>query len=120
MTVLNEFLQKSAQLYKYLVEYMDDKETRSDVIQRINEMLNERGELVNRLRNEQFRYDEKNKMHVTLFELDKGIREKLDSIMGYVKEDLKELHQMKKNEIQYIDPYSQLRSSNSRYFDGKK
>ena len=120
MTKLNEFLQKSAQLYKFLVDYKDDPATRSQSIEKINELLNERGKLVEELKKEQFRYDETNKMHTTLFELDKGIRVKLDEIMNNVKMDMKDLQNVKRNEIQYIDPYSEVRNLNSRYFDGKK
>ena len=59
-------------------------------------------------------------MHMTLFELDKGIREKLDIIMQSIKDDIKDVQKSKKVERQYIDPYGDVRQLNSRYYDGKK
>jgi flagellar protein FliT len=118
--MLNNFLQKSAFLYKFLVEVKDDVENRSKNIEIINRMLAERGEVVEQLRVEGFQFDEKNTMHKTLLELDKGIREKLDDLMDSIKNDMKELQRIKKYERQYIDPYEDIRQLNARYFDGKK
>jgi flagellar protein FliT len=118
--MLNDFLQKSALLYKFLIEVKDDVENRSENIEKINHMLGERGEIVAQLKSNGFCFDENNSVHYTLLELDKGIREKLDYLMESIKSDMKDLQQLKKYERQYIDPYEDIRHLDARYFDGKK
>jgi flagellar protein FliT len=120
MSTIEQFLQKSAQLYKLLVDSQNDLDHRTENIERINLLLNERGKVVEKLKEEQFKYDASNKMHATLKELDNGIHEKLNVIMDTIKSDLTDLQKSKQKEMQYIDPYSELRGLNSRYYDGKK
>lgn len=117
--MLNELLQKSAQLLKVLVEIAEQKE-RPENLDKITTLLDERGVIIEKIKQGGFRYDESNKMHTTLFELDKGIREKLDIIMQSIKDDIKDVQKSKKFERQYIDPYGDVRHLNARYYDGKK
>ena len=117
--MINDYLQKSAQLYKRLTE-ITQQEEQPDSLQEILDLLDERGLLVEQLKQQGFRYDETNKMHKTLFELDRGIHEKLNVLMDSVKDSIKDLQKAKKVERQYIDPYGDIRQLNARYFDGKK
>ena len=119
MDILNKYLQTSAKLFKHLTD-IPDGENRTSYIEAINRLLDERGDLINQLKDSNFRYDEKNKIHLTLFELDKGIRERLVLVMEAVKEDIKDFQNTKKHERQYIDPYEGLRTIEGRYYDGKK
>ncbi|MEO4054189.1 flagellar protein FliT [Solibacillus sp. CAU 1738] len=117
--ILTNYLQTSAQLFKYLTQIPTGEE-RTEYINKINEYLDERGKLVDQLKQFNFKYNETIKMHQTLFELDKGIQERLAIVMEVVKEDIKELQNTKKHEQQYIDPYESLRILEGRYYDGKK
>ena len=117
--MLNNYLQKSAQLYKHLTSIPDD-EKRTEYIEKINQLLDERGELVIKLQESNFQFDDTIKTHKILFELDKGIQERLILVMDAVKDDIKELQNTKKHERQYIDPYENLRALEGRYYDGKK
>ena len=117
--ILTDYLQKSAQLFKFLTQ-MPTGQERTKYIKTINEYLDERGKQVEQLKEINFQYDETNKTHQTLLELDKGIQERLALVMEAVKEDIKNLQNAKKHEQQYIDPYESLRILEGRYYDGKK
>lgn len=119
MAVLNDYMQISAQLYKHLATIAPAEE-RLEYIEKINEMLDKRGELVEQLKSSGFEYNPEERTHQTLFELDKGIRERLDSVMSAIKTDIKDLNNTKKHESQYIDPYKDVRLVEGRYFDNKK
>jgi flagellar protein FliT len=117
--MVNDYLQISAQLYKHLTTVPVGEE-RSEYIKKINDLLDQRGEAINALQQSDFKYDENNNIHQTLFELDKGIQLRLKLVMDEVKNDIKELNNTKKNERHYIDPYEDLRTIEGRYYDGKK
>lgn len=117
--ILSDYLQISAKVFKDLTQIPTGDE-RTEFISEINEQLDERGKIVDQLKQFNFKYDELNKIHQTLFELDKGIQERLALVMEAVKEDIREMQNAKKNEQQYIDPYQNLRSLEGRYYDGKK
>lgn len=117
--LLTSYMQISAQLYKYLTQIPTGEE-RTDYTNKINDYLDDRGKLVDQIKQFNFKYDETNKTHQTLFELDKGIQERLSKVLDVVKEDIKELNNSKKHEQHYIDPYESLRTLEGRYYDGKK
>lgn len=117
--MFNEYLQKSAQLFKHLT-IIPEGENRTEYVEKINQLLDERGELVINLKKTGFKFNPEDKTHNTLFELDKGIQERLALVMDAVKNDIKDLQNTKKNERHYIDPYENLRILEGRYYDGKK
>lgn len=119
MDLISQMLQVSANLYKYLIE-IPTGDKRTEYIDKINNMLNERGQLVELLKQDGFQFDPTNKTHAILLELDKGIRERLDNVMNQVKTDMKNLINSKKHEMQYINPYSNVRVMDGRYYDKKK
>lgn len=114
-----QLLQLSAKLYK-LLETVPRGEQRDDFIQEVERQLDERGEVVVQLSEKGFQLDPNNKVHIMLIELDKGIRERLDAIMEEVKSDMKTLQSAKKNEKQYMNPYSSVRIMDGMYYDKKK
>ena len=116
---MQEFLQVSAKLYKHLTSIPTGDE-RSVYIVEIEKYLKERGCLVEKLKQEGFKYDSENQSHVILYELDLGINERLNKVYTVVKDDIKDLYNAKRHEMQYIDPYEKLRNLDGRYFDGKK
>lgn len=119
MTTEQRLLQISAKLYQQL-ESVPKSENRAELIQDINRLLDERGEMLELILQEGFQIDPQNKIHSMLIELDKGIRERLSTIMNIVKSDMRNLQTAKKNERQYINPYSSVRAMDGRYYDKKK
>ena len=118
-TVLKAYLQVSATIFKKLTD-VPKSEERDEYVKSINSLLDTRGTYVEQLKEQGFKYDKENPVHVTLYELDKGIQERLNQVLEVIKEDFKNLYNAKRNEMHYIDPYDNLRNLESRYFDSKK
>lgn len=116
---IQDLLQISAKLYELLAS-PPKGEDRDDYIEEIDQHLDERGSIVDELRTLGFQMDPSNKTHLLLASLDKGIRERLDQVMLQVKEDMKSIQNAKKNEKQYMNPYSSVRSMDGKYYDSKK
>ena len=119
MDELNLFLQKSANLFK-LLTVKPEEVYREEYIEEIHKMLDEREEIIQSLKQVGFKYDENNSQHKLLYELDSGIKERLNKFMDEIKDDIKELNLAKQKEIQYISPYQDLVNREGRYYDGKK
>ena len=119
MENIQQLLQISAKLLKHLTEIPKGEE-RSTYIDEINLMLDERGTLIEKLRQEGFVMESENKLHETLVQLDKSIRKRLDTVMKIVKQDMKDLQNSKKNEKQYMNPYSSVQVMDGMYYDKKK
>lgn len=119
MNELQEVLQISAKLYTLLGEHppIDDRDS---YVEDINNLLDLRGQKVEALKITSFTFNKSEKSHVMLYELDKGIQERLLLIMGKVKEDLRTVQQSKKQEQQYSNPYSHLQTIDGMYYDKKK
>lgn len=114
-----KLLQISAKLFQQL-ESVPKGEKRDNFIEDINLQLDERGRLLQLLNKEGFQFDEENKFHQMLGELDKGIRKRLNLVMDAIKDDMKNLQKTKKNEKQYTNPYSSVRVMDGMYYDKKK
>ena len=118
MNQVQQLLQVSARLYQHLSE-IPQSEQRDAYIESIDKMLDEREGIIKMLRVEGFQLDTTNRAHNTLVDLDKGIRERLSKVMETVKQDLKDLQNAKKNEKQYLNPYSDVRVMDGMYYDKK-
>lgn len=116
---LQQLLQVSAKLYEQLGQSVKG-EDRDAYIVAIHEKLDERGELIDALQDTQFQYDANNRLHRTLAELDKGINERLQTILTAIKGDIKDLHAVKAQEQRYTNPYSNVQTMDGRYYDRKK
>lgn len=119
MDKIQALLQVSAKLYEYLL-VVPKGEDRDEYIALINQHLDKRGDMIEKLQTEGFKIDSTNMAHKTLVELDRGIRERLGIIMVEIKNDMKELQNAKKNEKQYLNPYSEVRVMDGMYYDKKK
>lgn len=119
MKLEKEFLEVSAKLYDHLT-VIPDGEERILYIESINNLLDQRGDIIEELKSNKFQYNAENASHKMLFELDKGIHKRLLLVQEAIKLDMKDLQNAKKNELHYIDPYESLRNLDGRYFDGKK
>ena len=116
---LQELLQISAKLYGKLAE--NPKESvRDEFIEEVNELLDQRGVIVNKVAKAGFVFDPSIKNHQTLFELDKGIRERLNRVLKLIQIDMKELQTSKKSEQQYLNPYGHVQTMDGMYYDKKK
>ncbi|KGR90107.1 flagellar assembly protein FliT [Ureibacillus massiliensis 4400831 = CIP 108448 = CCUG 49529] len=119
MDKTQQLVQTSALLFKHLAE-IPTGEKRTQYIETINQLLDNRGLLIEQLRNEGFQMDENDKTHATLAKLDNGIRERLDLVMQAIKQDMKDLQNTKKHERQYMNPYSSVQVMDGKYYDKKK
>lgn len=118
MEMTQQLIQVSAKLYQHLIN-MPDEDKRDDYIEKIHNLLDERGILIEKMQSEDFRIDFENKSHSMLADLDKGIRERLAKVMNAIQLDLKDLQNAKKNEKQYLNPYSSIQVMDGRYYDKK-
>jgi flagellar protein FliT len=117
--LIQQLLQVSAKLFQHLTTIPSGEE-RDAFVESITVLLDERGKAVNALREAEFRYDDTDSSHKMLFDLDKGINERLIKVMDAVKGDMKELNKQKKNEIQYMNPYADVQVMDGMYYDKKK
>lgn len=118
MQLTNQLLQASANLYKLLGD-IPKGEDRDDYVDTINTMLDKRETIIKGLRQEGFQFDEQNRIHRTLLELDNGIKKRLAAVMDAVKQDMANLQKTKKSEQQYFNPYSNVRVMDGMYYDKK-
>lgn len=118
MQQIDQLLQTSANLFKHLGE-TPKGEDRDEYIDTINNMLDKRGLIIDKLMNDGFQFDEQNRIHRTLLELDNGIKERLADVMDAVKQDMANLQKTKKSEQQYYNPYSNVRVMDGMYYDKK-
>lgn len=118
MQQIDKLLQASANLFKHLGE-TPKGEDRDEYINTINNMLDKRGVIIKGIMDEGFRYDEQNRIHRTLLELDNGIKKRLAAVMDAVKQDMANLQKTKKSEQQYYNPYSNVRVMDGMYYDKK-
>ncbi|HBT72652.1 MAG TPA: flagellar protein FliT [Lysinibacillus sp.] len=118
MQLINQLLQVSANLFKILGDIPKGEE-RDEYIDNINNMLDQRGKIIEDLVQEGFQFEEQNRIHRTLLELDNGIKERLAIVMSAVKQDMANLQKTKKSEQQYFNPYSNVRVMDGMYYDKK-
>lgn len=116
---LQEFLQISAKLYDKLTNEPDEAK-REEFIEEINSLLDQRGAIIHQVTDLGFVFDNTQKTHQTLLELDKGIRERLNKVFQSIKVDMKELQATKKSEQRYMNPYGQVQMMDGMYYDKKK
>lgn len=118
MQLIEQLLQVSANLFKLLGD-IPKGEVRDEYIITINNMLDKRGKIIESLLQEGFQFDELNRIHRTLHELDNGIKDRLAAVMSAVKQDMENLQKTKKSEQQYFNPYSNVRVMDGMYYDKK-
>lgn len=116
---LQQLLQVSAKLYEQLAQPVKG-EDRDSFIEGIHEKLDQRGDLMIALKEQGFQFDEHNRLHWTLVELDRGINERLQTVLSKIKDDLRELRVAKAQEQRYTNPYSNVQTMDGRYYDRKK
>ncbi|WP_336636207.1 flagellar protein FliT [Lysinibacillus fusiformis] len=118
MQLTEQLLQVSANLFKLLGD-IPKGEDRDEYIETINTMLDKRGMIIESIVKEGFHFDEPNRIHRTLLELDNGIKQRLAAVMEAVKKDMANLQKTKKSEEQYFNPYANVRVMDGMYYDKK-
>ena len=118
MDQIQTLLQVSAKLFQHLTQ-VPESEQRDEYIEKIHSLLHERGAIIELIQQQGFKVDLTNRSYIMLAELDKGIQERLQKVMNAVKDDMKVLQNAKKNEKQYMDPYSNIAVMDGRYYDKK-
>lgn len=116
---LTELLRVSTKLFELLSSDFN-LDNRDNLIEAINTSLDERGQIVLQLKSAGVELKRGDTLHNTLIELDKGIKERLNNFMQLLKNDMKDLQNSKKNEQQYMNPYSNVRVMDGMYYDKKK
>lgn len=116
---IQNVLQVSARLYELLGTPPKD-DNRETYIEKVNELLDQRGLEIDKLQQLGFTMDTVDNSHTLMAELDKGIIGRLNSLMDDIKKDMKNLQISKKNEQQYMNPYSDVRVMDGMYYDKKK
>lgn len=117
--LLQQILKQSTELYSFL-ESPTKGENRTQYIERINTLLDERGILIEQLTERNFVFDATNATHRMIAELNKAIDQRLSKVLLDIKVDLKNLQVSKKNEQQYVTPYSNVQVMDGMYYDKKK
>lgn len=119
MSLLKDVLQISTELYEHLGN-VPKGEGRDPYIEEIVSKVEVRAELADQLVSDGFVYDSTNSTHKILFELDRGIKERLGLVLHSVKSDMKDLQTSKKQEQQYTNPYGHVQTMDGMYYDKKK
>lgn len=119
MALEQQLLQVSAKLFQHLGNVVQSEE-RDAFLKTVDELMGERGQLISLLQEENIPLTDTNSQHALLKELDKGIQERLKSIMAELKKDMKTVQTAKKSEVQYNNPYASVRVMDGRYYDQKK
>ena len=117
--LIQDFLRVSASLYDHLTD-IPQGEDRDGYIETIQVLLDNRGEIIEDLKLQGFEFNSSYQVHKILYDLDKGINERLNKVILSVKKDMKDLNNQKKNEMQYLNPYSHLQVMDGMYYDKKK
>lgn len=118
MGPIEQLLSISARLYKHLTE-VPGVDERDDYIELIEELLEQRGRLIEDLKSQNISL-EGHQLTSHLLELDIGIQDRLKKVLSVIQKEIKNLQQTKKTEQQYINPYSSVQVMDGRYFDNKK
>lgn len=113
-------LQISAKLYQQLDKIPSATEERDEFLKEVDRLLDERGKLIELMRVQQEPLDSSSKNKAVLLELDNGILERLQNVMGLVKNDLKTVQITKNKEKQYSNPYASVHVMDGKYYDQKK
>lgn len=118
MGPVERLLSISARLNEHL-STIPHGENREEFIEKINDLLDERGAIIEELKLSGKSLDG-HQLYKHLQELDRDIQEQLQKVMTAIKTDMRTLQQSKKTEQQYLNPYSSVRVMDGMYYDGKK
>lgn len=116
---LNELLRISEKIFEQLGS-IPEQDKRINFIEEINGQLDKRGETIKLLVEQGFQINPNVELHQKLTELDVAIKNRLDVLMRSIKDDMRDLQNAKKNEQQYMNPYSNVRVMDGMYYDKKK
>ena len=119
MDRIQELLVASENLYTHLTNIPSSNE-RDDFIQKLNELLDARGVVIDQLKEVQPNPIHGHPLEKRLIELDQGIRDRLLKVKMSITDDMKQLQVSKKSEQRYVNPYAAVRVMDGTYYDRKK
>lgn len=105
------------ELLNLLKKENSNAEERTNVITKVNELLERRGEIIQKIKPPYS--DEEEQIGIKIIELDKEIRAKMDSIYNAIQHDLKQLKQKRDSNITYMNPYKNMKTVDGMYLDDK-
>ncbi|RHW39926.1 flagellar protein FliT [Lysinibacillus yapensis] len=121
MEPIQELLEISEKLLTHLTIIPTDKDNERDAfIQKMNELLNARGAIIDQLKDLKPNPIHSHPLKSELIQLDQGIREQLQKAKMTIADDLKQLQITKKSEQRYINPYAAVQVMDGTYYDKKK
>jgi len=119
MEMIQELFVTSENLYTHLADIPSSNE-RDDFIQKINELLDARGAVINLLKEIEPNPVHGHPLEKQLIELDQGIRNRLLKVKMSITDDMKQLQVSKKSEQRYVNPYAAVRVMDGTFYDKKK
>ncbi|MFJ8234642.1 flagellar protein FliT [Ureibacillus sp. NPDC094379] len=119
MDLVQQLLDASQELFTHLTNIPTAKD-RDDFIERMNQLLEARGEIINQLKANETNPIQSHSLNKELIELDKGIRHQMIKVKMSIADDMKQLQVSKKSEQRYVNPYSAVQVMDGIYYDQKK
>ena len=119
MELYKNYLQLSTDVFSQLEKFPEEEE-RELFIEEVTKKLDQLEIVAEELKQSGFEYDSSKREHEVLYELDKGIRDRLNKLFNIIKSDMKDLQNAKRNEAQYANPYGHVQSMDGMYYDKKK
>ncbi|MDM5332444.1 flagellar protein FliT [Ureibacillus composti] len=119
MDLVQQLLKASQELFTHLINIPTTKE-RDDFIERMNQLLDVRGEIINQLKEIEPNPIQSHNFNNELILLDKNIRKQLNKVKLSIADDMKQLQVSKKSEQRYVNPYAAVQVMDGTYYDQKK
>lgn len=116
---LESFETISNHLFSYLKE-KPAKEERLAYIEKLNLLLDERLMVAQKLKNNDVNPFVESVNAEQLKKIDLFVHQSLAELKEEIKEDIIQINAVKKKEIKYLDPYNQINTNKSVYFDDRK
>jgi len=117
MSRMESLYKISKKMLKTLNKDYISVDERMDIINKVNNLLGERGLIIEVLNPPYTPKEEVIGLQVV--ELDKLIRERMDELHKTIQMDLKQLKQQKDSNKRYINPYKDMKTVDGMYLDNK-
>lgn len=117
MNRLDSLYKVTEQILTVLTKQYSTVDERTEIISQVNELLEERGTILQQLKPPYTEEEEATGLEVV--SMDKVIQEKMDHIFQLIQDDLKQLKQQKNRNKTYINPYKDMKIVDGMYLDNK-
>lgn len=117
MSRLNDLLEVTEKIASLLETKYETNDERIVIIDRLNELLEERGKLIESIVPPYT--EEEKEIGKRVIAHDKKIQESMENLYETIREDLKHLKQKKDSNKTYINPYGKMGTVDGMYLDNK-